>query len=240
MRKVFALLLVFILVFSLTACGGRGTVSEKTIHSLVQGNLDAIYLGKVTDEYLMLVDTTSEKSKKNYLDGLESEAEFFCHYFGIIDSEYDETFDDIDDEVKDIIIDIYKQIYDQSKYVVGEATKQDDGNYVVDVTIAPIDIMDKALDTLISGTYGPYEDFLKKYASVDVDEISDEEVLTMLLDYNTDYQDVIINLITELLPTLGYRNEKTVSVHVEKDEDGFYSINQDDWNKIDDYMIYYP
>ncbi len=238
MKKLIILLLSALMIFGLTACGG-GSGGDK-IQSLVQGNIDAIYLGKASDEYLKMIDSTPEIARQNYIDGLNTEAEFFCYYFGILDYSYGETFDDIKTETKDKIVAMYKQIYDKSKYSTKESVKQSDGSYTVQLTIEPIDIMEQASDLLLSGTYKPYEDFWAKYEDVNVDAMTDEEFVKFYDEYTDEYANVIIDCILSLLPDLGYKDAKTLSVQVQADSDDIYSINDDDWSKIDDYMIYYP
>lgn len=236
MKKVLATLLSIAMVLGLMACGSSGD----QIQTLVRGNIDAIYIGKTTDEYLKVVNSTTEQARDEYLDGLNTEAEFFCYYFGIISSTYAETYDDVKEETKAKIVDMYKQIYDKSKYEVKESVKQSDGNYTVQVLIDPIDIMETAVDMLSDGTYEPYENFVAKYDDMDTSEMSDAELDELVSEYNDELANVIVDLIISILPDLGYKDSKSLSVQVQKDDDGFYVINSDDWSKIDDYMIYYP
>ncbi|MBO4234816.1 MAG: hypothetical protein J5928_00020 [Firmicutes bacterium] len=237
MKKAIVILLSICMFLGLASCGGN---SGDRIQSLVQGNMDAIYLGNASDEYIDIIGSTAETQRQNYIEGLNTEAEFFCYYFGIIDSSYDESYDDIKDETKDKIVAMYKQVYDKSKYSTKESVKQSDGSYTVQVTIEPIDIMEQAIDKLLSGTYQPYEDFWTKYEDINTEAMSDEEFNEFYEKYTDEYANVIIDCILGLLPELGYKDAKTLSVQVQADSDDIYSINDDDWNKIDDYIIYYP
>ena len=237
MKKVIVILLSILMIFGLVACGGS---SDDRIQSLVQGNIEAIYLGNASKEYLEIINSTADIQRQNYIAGLNTEAEFFCYYFRVIDSAYNETYDDIKDETKDKIVAMYKQIYDKSKFSTKESVKQSDGSYTVQVTIEPIDIMEQAMDKLISGTYEPYEEFFAKHEDVNVDAMTDDEFIKFYEEYTDEYANIIIDCILGLLPNLGYKDPKTLSVQVQADSDDIFSINDDDWNKIDDYMIYYP
>ena len=135
---------------------------------------------------------------------------------------------------------MYKQIYEKSKYEAKESVKQSDGSYTVQVSIEPIDIMEKAIETLSSGTYEPYNEFSARYEGVDAEAMSDEEFDAFYEAYIDDYTNTIIDCILSLLPSLGYKETKTISVQIQADDEGIYSINDDDWNKMDDYLIYYP
>lgn len=235
MKKSIVLLLVIVTAISLCACGALGGNSIKT---LVQGNLDSLYKGQITNEYLKVVDATEEEVNQDYLDGLDVEAEFFCNYFGLVDPEYDETYDDVSDEIKAEIIEMYKEIYTKSSYTVGDPVEKDD-YYEVPLTIEPIDIMEKCLEKAENG-YQPYDDFVKKYEEMSLDDMPDEELVKLLDEYNAEYASIIIGLVKETIPELGYKEPKEINVRVEKTEDDFYQINKDDFAAIDDYMIYYP
>jgi len=238
MKKIIVLILSITMVIGLAACGGGG--SKDKMRTLVQGNIDAIYKGKASQEYLDIIDSTPEHEKEAYLAGLETEAEFFCYYFNIVDSSYGETYDDVKEETKARIVDMYKQIYDKSKYETKESVKQSDGSYTVQLTLEPIDIMNQVYEALVNGTYEPYEEFMEKHKDVDTASMSDAEFDEFLEEYNEEYANLLIDCVLSFLPNLGYMDAKTMSIQVQEDSDGYFSINDDDWNKIDDYMIYYP
>ena len=239
MKKTVIIILSILMVFGLAACGSSSAPVDK-MRTLVSGNLDAIYKGIISDDYLEVIDSTADVQRDNYIEGLNTEAEFFCYYFGILDSAYDESFDDIKEETKNKIVSMYKQIYENSKYEVKESVKQSDGSYTVQVSIDPIDIMEQTYDTLLSGTYAPFEEFDSQYEGVNIDAMSDDEFEVFYADYIDTYANVVIDCVLSLLPSLGYKETKTISVQIQADDEGIYSINDDDWNKMDDYMIYYP
>ena len=77
MKKTLAVLLLIVLTLTLVGCGKS---TEESTKILVQGNIDSIYLGKATSEYLKMVDTTQENVEADYIDGMNKEAEFFWHW----------------------------------------------------------------------------------------------------------------------------------------------------------------
>lgn len=235
MKKSLISILILFIAIGLFACGGTDTM-----RTLLNGNLDAIYLGKASQEYLDIINSTPEEEEKDYLEGLERESEFFCYYFDIIDSSLGESYETMRDETKTRIIDMYKQIYDKSKYETEKSIKQADGSYIVNLTIEPIDIMEQVYNDLINGTYAPYEEFNEKYKDTNFNAMSDDEFAKFLEEYTDEYANIIIDCVYSHLPNLGYTEAKKIPVRIQRDSDEVYSINQDDWNKIDDYMIYYP
>ena len=78
-RRLLACLLATLMLMSLTACSGLTDVLvEESVTTLVQGNLDVLYLGKVTDDYLESTVSTKEECLQLYEEGLGMEADFFA------------------------------------------------------------------------------------------------------------------------------------------------------------------
>ena len=233
-KKLFAVVLAFAMVLALTACGsidvGGGT-SDITL--LVRGNLDAVYPGIFDPDYLELVGTDEATAKSDYEAGIASEAEFFCYYFGIIDSEFGEDFSDIPEDLQAEVIQLYKDIYSKSSYECKEAVEQSDGSYTVQVLIDPIDVIQKAYDTIDAG-YQPWQEFNEKYADADFNDATVNEA------YIREKTRMALDLVQSFMPDLGYLDQKSLSVQIQQDADGYYSINSDDWSTIDLYMVNYP
>ncbi len=68
------------MMLSLCACG---TSFEDKVTTLVQGNIDSIYLGVNSEEYVKLVSSSEADLRESYEEGLEAEAEVFAYYFDI-------------------------------------------------------------------------------------------------------------------------------------------------------------
>lgn len=220
MKKTLAFLLVLALALSLAACGSGLGVG---VNMLVQGNIDGLYLGKFDDAYLKLINSTEAECRKDYLDGLEVEAEYFAHYFNI---------EVLDDDLKAEIVDLYKEIYFHSQYTVGDASKLDDNTYAVKVTISPIDIVDLVVEDFDSGMEG----FYTQYADADPSAMTDEEYA----QYDRDWAEAILAMFYKRLPKLGYKEEQSIAIQVVKGADGRWGISDNDMVSIDSLMIYYP
>lgn len=231
-KRAAALGLALVMAVGLSACTGS---SEKDVTTLVQGNIDEIYLGKFDADYLKMVDSTEEEAKQAYLDGLEVEAEYFANYWGIVDASYGESYEDLDESLQSDIVDLYKEIYSKSKYEIQPATKQSDGSYTVKVLVDPIDIMEQAVDLYTNDEYEPLNEFWDKYAETDFSVMSDEDYNA----YTHEYGELVVQLVRDQLPNLGYKEQKSQAIQVEKTDD-VWSINADDWGIFDSYVIYYP
>lgn len=220
-KRIIALVLMLVLAFSLTACGGGVTANDAKM--LVQGNLDELYLGKFDADYLKLVDSTEEESQQSYLDGLEVEAEVFAYYFDI---------ENLTDELKAEIVDLYKEIYAQSKYTVGDASKLDESTYAVKVTVSPLDIF-VLVDDVFDDAMQPFYD---KYAAVDTSAMSDAEYDA----YDKEWAETVIALCQSKLPEMGYLEGRSLVIQVTLDEDDYWTMSGDDFYNLDEIIIEYP
>lgn len=238
------ILLALAAALSLTACsqvGGlvqdiTGGGEDQAVTTLVRGNIDEIYLGKYDAEYLELVGSTEAEAEQAYLDGLEVEAEFFANYWGIVDSSLGESYADLDETLQADIIALYKDIYSHSKYEVKQAVRQEDGSYTVQVLVDPIDVMQKASDLYDNDGYEPLNAFWTKMNQMDPASVTD----TVYAELTNEYGSIIVQMVREQLDSLGYLEQKSLSIQVQEDSDGYLSINQDDWGIFDSYVIAYP
>lgn len=243
-RRILAVILALCAMMSLSACGVLGEVvvglvgnltDEDFATTLVQGNLDAIYLKKFNEDYLESVIETKEELEQQYIDGILYEAEYFAYYWGIIYSENGETYQDLDESLRENIEELYQEIYRHSKYEVKEAARMDESSYAVKVLVDPIDIMEQATELYHSDEYEPLNTFWAKYAEADVNAMSDAEYWA----YTNEYGQIIVQMVKELLPELGYKEQKSQTIQVELADD-YWSINSDDFGVLDSYIIYYP
>lgn len=237
--------LTLCMCLGLSACGGLdelkeiahlGTPSTSVAVDLVQGNLDSLYLGKFNPDYLVLVESTEEAIEQDYLDGLEIEAEYFTYYWGIVDTSLGQTYADLDEDLKNDIIELYKEIYSKSKYDISSAVRQSDGSYAVKILIEPIDIMQQASDIYANDEYEPLNEFWSKYDDAAIEAMTAEDSTA----YTHEYGEIIVQLVRDQLPNLGYLEQKSQSIQVEEDTDGYLAINSDDLGIFDEYVIYYP
>ena len=227
-KRILAVILAAVLALGLIACGStaepqdKPSMEELTI-LLVQGNLDEIYLGKVSQAYLDLIGSTEAEAKETYEEGLAYEAEYFADYFDI---------DILSDSLKAQIMDLYREIYSHVRYTVGNASKLDENTYVVKVDVEPINVMELATDSEAAAT----AEFFEKYAGVDIESMTDEEYEA----YDADWAQAVIAMVKEQLPLLGYKPNASLAVQIVRSDNGAWQISDDDMNALDEQMIYYP
>lgn len=226
-KKAGALVLAAAMVLSLAACTSMGGVSEEErMQEYVQGRLDMLYKGQYNEGYLEEMEMTKEEAEEYYNQFCLGEAYFFENYVGLVDMPTEET----DQEIADL----YKEIYSHCKYTVGKGNKLESGNFAVEVTFEPLDIMTK---------FTP-EDFQLVFEDVLVENnITDYDALEALSDeefgaLDAEYTTRILTMIRAELPNMGYGEEKSVTVQI-KDTADYYEPVQDDFDRIDNAMIDY-
>lgn len=218
-----------VLALSLTACGSislnLGSEADR-MASYVQGQLDMSYLGQYNEDFLQAVQKTEEEAQAQYEQWMETEAEFFIYGVGLIDYPTE--------EITQRLTELYKEIYSHSDYTVGAATKLDSGNYAVEVTVRPIDLMTKVTS----------DDFEEIFEQILADRgITTQEQLEALSE--EEYQEIdavyaekIVDLLEKELPNTGNGEAETFTVQIE-DDGNIWTPSQDDFNSIDLAMIDY-
>lgn len=218
-----------VLAVSLTACGSidlnLGGQGDR-MKSYVQGYLDLTYKGKFNQSYLEELDMTEAEAQEQYEQGLQVEVEFFENAIGII--EYPTQ------EVTQRLTQMYQDIYSHSDYTVGAANKLDSGNYAVEVTVRPIDVM----------TYLTADDFQAVFDQILSEKgISSQSQLEALTE--DEYKEIdglyaqqIMDLVEEQLANVGHGEAESFTVLIEDDGD-LWTPSQEDFDAIDLAMIDY-
>lgn len=234
--KKFAAILAASTCFTsaLTGCQILEKVADEMVISMVEWDLNSTYLNQHNEEYLKLCDVTKEQAEADYLDGIAIDVENFCYYWGIIDGET-MTMESVDPELNTRLTTLMDTISQKIKFEVQSASAMDDSSYSVKVVLSPIDIMDQANTIYEANTYQPLNDFWAKTETVDYDSISDEEYIELCNEYGF----IILEMVEEQLPNLGYMDEKSLLIQVESVND-VWEFNEDDMNTFYNSAVYYP
>lgn len=221
-----ALILALGLCVGLTACQEKGGDTKGfTTHDAevyVEGLIRENYMGKASEEYMELVDIQRDDVEELYENGLSMDVEYFCHLYDI---------DDPSDEIQEEIRDLYKDIYKNVKYEIVSAAQQEDGSFSVKLNVSPIDIAQTVNETINTAT----EDFYEKYPMEDINAMRDSEYAKV----NEEWARLILDLYEDALKEIGNMTEKSISVQVEQDEDGIYTINSEDFARLDALIVDY-
>ena len=219
-RAIMLISVMLIVMFSLSGCVAFDLIKNIfggfDAKSYVQGTLDCAYKGQYSSSYMKTTGQSEQELTQMHSQEMDSAAEAFANYFSV------ETL--TDSTIADFA-DLFSEIYSHAKYEVGKAEKQSDGNYLVTLTLYPMDILQQADE---NGDVDAYvEDFNQRAGYGEFDTLTNEE-------YEDEWAAGIIDLLSSYVGSIGYGDAKTIQVRVEKSaDDNLYYINSDDFVTID-------
>lgn len=182
----------------------------------VKGILNNIYLDN-SAEYRESVEISMEDAHEEYLRGLEAEADFLIQYYGIDGG--------VSEDVHQEIVSLYQEIYKASRFEVSDAVAVG-ADYRVDVIVSPMDIFINSEKDILTEV----ETF---FSSADPEKYEKQQKL------NDEVAMIVVDTIRGNLSELGYQEPVTITVMVEINENGYYSIDNDALNQIGQLMIAY-
>ncbi|MBQ3199611.1 MAG: hypothetical protein IJB67_04535 [Firmicutes bacterium] len=187
--------------------------------AMLQGNLDVIYLGEYSPEYLQAVDLSADEAEAAYENGLLTSAKSFAH-------KYDINWELLSEETRERLVDLQREVYRHSKYEVGEAVA-DGEDYLVELTVQPIDTYSKFL---AEDAEGLLADRQQRLDAGELDGMSEQQL-------EEDWAQSILSLMEQRLDAVGYLPAETITVRIAPDEDGYLTITDSDFARIDGLII---
>jgi len=215
-----ALALAACAVMTLAACGG---VSRTDATDYIQGELDASYKGVYNESYLKVLDITEDEAKETFETNVSAEARYLLDFFYV---------ESTDEEVLARAEEVVTEIYSHAKYTVGKADKLQSGDFAVEVTLSPIEIIPLLTDDM----YMECIDLALADAGVadDAEELTDDQITQA--DSALGLR--VLEKLEALIPELTYGTDQTVMMQL-KEEDNVYTLVETGWQKLDEMMIDY-
>lgn len=126
-RKMRVIVVCMVLCGLLAACGNK-----LDARGYLQAMLDLSYKGE-TGDYVEMELGSAEEAQALYERGIDSEMLFFKEKLSM------------SEELEEDFRSLFKELYGNAKYTVGEAKKQKDGSYVVEITYERMKVFEPAL-----------------------------------------------------------------------------------------------
>lgn len=212
--KLAALLAAAALLLSLAGCRKEAPPPAFDARVYVEGRLAEAYLGEVSQEYLDMVGYNETQVENIYNNSLYLEAQIFAYRYNI---EYPQDF-------YEEIQELYKSVYAHAKFLVVSTNREEDGSISVEVETQPIDLAtrmeEKQEETLKS--------FFEKYPTGSQNSMDEEAYKA----YDADWARAVIDLLKEVLPELGNLGPQRVTVKLTKNEEGYYTLSNDEFQKL--------
>lgn len=216
-KRALAAALSLCLAGTLAACGGG--LTEKDAETYVKGHLDAAYLRVYDKAYIDLVeDMTEADAKELHENNVSDEAELYLLDF----LEVDYPTDEINDRAKEVM----EKLYAKAKYTVGTGSKTKDGDFVVEVTVSPIDLYDLLTQ----------DDFFDALDQAGFDDAETEEELEAV---DAVFGLLILDTLEDKLDEVEYGEDQIVMLQLKKDDEGYYNLVEAGMQKVDEVMIDY-
>ena len=217
-KRVLAAGLAGCLLAGLTACGGGG-LTEKDAETYVKGHLDAAYLGVYDKAYIDLVeDMTEDDARELHENNVADETEYYLLDFLEIDYPTDEIVERAEE--------VMEKIYAKSKYTVGTGSKTKDGDFVVEVTVSPLDLYNLLTD----------DDYFDALDQAGFDEAETEEEYEAV---DAVYGPLILDLLEERLDSVTYGKDQIIMLQLKKDSEGYYSLVDTGMQNVDQVILDY-
>lgn len=199
--KITAVLLtVAALVIGVTGCGAKFDAK-----AYVQGNLDASFKNEISDDFAKLTDGGRESIEKNYAESIEE-----------LTSTYKSA--GCPEELLEDYMTVTKDLLKACKYTVGDAVKDDKGNYTVPVEIEPISLMSEAMNE-------EAQTFLMELVAEQGEAMDETAIMN-------EYFSFLLEKLQGIAANPVYGDATTIEVHVVKLNDNIYEMPMADQNAL--------
>jgi len=203
MKKRISFMIAIAVCFSMLLSGCGKKLTTENAPDYVKSALDACYKADF-DAYMEFTKSTQEEAEELYEEGLDANMEAA----GIVGTS-------ISSELQDQYRQLFADILNISKYEVGEAKEDGDG-FTVEVTVEPFLMFNNLEQELLP--------------LLDTEEA---KALTTQEEMNQFVFQKMYELMTSKLEAPEYGDSETVTVHIQPDDDGIQTINEDDLATLD-------
>ena len=136
------------------------------------------------------------------------------------------TIDEPSDELKQRAVDFVREVYSHSQYKVGSASKTKDGDFVIEVTVSPIEILPLLTDEA-------FMDALEESGYIEAE--TEEELAAADIQLGM----LLLDQLEELLPQLSYGKDQVIMLQLKPDDEGYYMLVDTGMQTLDACIIDY-
>lgn len=178
--------------------------------------LDVSYKDQ-TEEYVKLTESSQKDAEQIFEQNLDAMVEEFG---GL----------DLSEDLRKNYRGLFENMMKKVRYEVGEAVKDEERNYTVEVKIQPMLIFDD--------TYAAFQQKAEEYAQ----QISDKALKGESIPTEEEMQNHVFELYYQILKEaldsdVQYGDPETVVIHINRDENNVYSIPETDITALDEKTI---
>ena len=215
-KKIFILIAV-ITVFVISGCIGAWLyINRFDAEDYVEAVLDTSYKNE-TDLYVEITGVPEEEAEKIFDENLDITMEGF---------EQSEMPEDMLPMYRELFGEIARNV----SYTTGEPKRQEDGTYIVPVTVKSI--------TLFTDTYGTFQTRAQEYAREVTDSVTAGGQMPTEEEMQSRIYQIYYDVLKERVDSgMLYGAARDLGVRVSKDGLRSFSINEEDMEKLDSLLI---
>lgn len=228
LRRLGALGCAGLLSLGLASCGGE-TMTSFDATAYVSGVLDETYKGSWNNAFLDLVDLTDGEARDAYEAALEQEYRRFAYQFDLNDAA-------LTDETRGSVMDLLTDVCAKAQYSVKPAVLLDETRYAVEVSVRPMDLFLQVREDTLAGFQ---EEFAQRYDDADPDELTEEALTALEAQYENDWALGVVELCRDRLGLLNYLDVVPILVLVAPDDDGLYTMGDNDFSNLSALIVPY-
>ena len=206
---------VFLLLLILLSLSGCGVNKKEKYESYVRSVMNASYLGNF-DEYATATGSSASEGENLNNRHIDRLAEAMCGFYSLDIRE--------DAELYSRMQNIAKTVYKNAKFEVSPA-RQENGSWVIDITISPIAFLPSSGDKLTAYVAG----FDQRIDAGEFNDITKEE-------YERLFAGELLNMLEESSKEITYREPQTITVKIQEGSSAYY-ISDDDLRAIDSLIV---
>lgn len=215
--RYIALLLTVVFILSLSACGTSANeeMSAEKAKGYVQGTLDASYKA-MFEEYTKITGDSEEAASQYYEEAVSEGVDTLNSMFNLSDEQNTRLTTSIKELMKIV------------KYEVGEASGDNENGYEIKATIEPLVMFDR--------------NKLEEDMLADFQTMSEEKQQEFAEDYDKVVAwtlDILIDQIESAAKSPTYNEPVECILHLEKDENGEWFINEEDMKTFSNQVFAY-
>ena len=173
----------------------------------------------------------------------KNETDLYVEITGIPEAEpsriFEETLDvtmegfersDMPEEMLPRYRELFREIAERVSYTTGEPKRQEDGTYIVPVTVKSI--------TLFTDTYGTFQSRAQEYAEEVTDQVTAGAQMPTEEEMQKQVYEIYYDVLKERVDSgMLYGAARDIGVRVTKEGVRDFSINEEDMEKLDSLLI---
>lgn len=188
----------------------------------VDGFMKQNYLGEFDPGYLTTVGLSEAGAEAAYENGIHMEIDRFLYVYGV---EY--PTDELEEELEGL----FKDFFSRTRYRVLSTQEGEDGGYTVEMEVEPLDLVLQAETAREEASKAFYE----KYPADLLNAMSDEKYRRA----DEEWARLIVDLYQNALEKAQYQDPVPITLRLEVDEGGYYSVNSEDFDALDQAVLTY-